>query len=89
MEVAQVYIIRLQDYINGLCTGMPAWEIIVRTAATTILLIWMKCFLFKDESELNYNSTFIQYRSFSSSYNECINQILEVVVDGIYITFMQ
>uniref|UniRef100_A0A0P4W7E3 sphinganine-1-phosphate aldolase n=1 Tax=Scylla olivacea TaxID=85551 RepID=A0A0P4W7E3_SCYOL len=50
MEVAQMYLVRLQEHINGLCTGMPAWEIILRTAATTILLVWVKGFLFKDES---------------------------------------
>ena len=52
MEIAQMYIVRLQEHVNSMCTGMAAWEIILKTVATTILLVWVKGFLFKDESEL-------------------------------------
>lgn len=42
--------VRLQESINDWCEDMPAWEIVLRTAAATVLFVWLKNFLFKDES---------------------------------------
>ncbi|KAK4322607.1 hypothetical protein Pmani_006638 [Petrolisthes manimaculis] len=33
-----------------MCEGKPAWEVVLRTAATTVLLVWTKNFLFKDDT---------------------------------------
>ncbi|XP_071550599.1 sphingosine-1-phosphate lyase 1 isoform X2 [Panulirus ornatus] len=52
MENLFDYIIMAQEYVNQLCEGKPAWEIILRTAVTTIILVWAKSFLFKNESLL-------------------------------------
>lgn len=50
MEVSKNYIVLLQDYVNKACEGKPAWEIILKTAGTTVLLVWAKDFIFQDES---------------------------------------
>lgn len=44
-------VVSVQETINRMCEGKPAWEVVLRTAATTVLLVWTKNFLFKDESE--------------------------------------
>ncbi|KAK8743596.1 hypothetical protein OTU49_001150 [Cherax quadricarinatus] len=52
MDSLHSYLMLIQEYVNHLCEGKPAWEIILRTAGTTILLIWVRNFLFKDETLL-------------------------------------
>ncbi|CAL4084712.1 unnamed protein product [Meganyctiphanes norvegica] len=50
MEVAHHYVVVGQDYINGLCEGKPAWEIVVKTATATIVIYYLKDFLWQDVS---------------------------------------
>ncbi|KAK7082517.1 Sphingosine-1-phosphate lyase 1 [Halocaridina rubra] len=50
MDVARNFIISLQDYVNEACEGKPSWEIVLRTAIVTLLFVWSKNFLMKDES---------------------------------------
>ncbi|XP_045595073.2 sphingosine-1-phosphate lyase [Procambarus clarkii] len=52
MEAFQDYLVMAQEYVNHICDGKPAWEIILRTAGATIILMWAKNFLFRDESLL-------------------------------------
>ncbi|XP_076064939.1 sphingosine-1-phosphate lyase [Oratosquilla oratoria] len=50
MEAVEAGVIFLQDYVNSMCEGKPAWKIVVTTAGTTLLLLWLKEFLFQGES---------------------------------------
>ena len=51
MEEIKGAVVKFQDFINGVCEGQPAWKIIVTTAGSTIGIIWLKDFLFQDESK--------------------------------------
>ncbi|XP_066974810.1 sphingosine-1-phosphate lyase-like [Macrobrachium rosenbergii] len=50
MEGIWYCLIQLQDYINEICKDTPSWQIILRTAGVTLVLVWLKGFLFQDES---------------------------------------
>nr|XP_033796849.1 sphingosine-1-phosphate lyase 1 isoform X2 [Geotrypetes seraphini] len=49
-EIGLKYLYEIRAYVNGLCSGMEAWQLITVTFVTTLLAVWLYEFLFQSES---------------------------------------
>jgi hypothetical protein len=46
------YLDHARIFINKQCTGLEAWQVIFYTLGITLVLVWLRDFLFREESEL-------------------------------------
>ncbi|XP_013384760.2 sphingosine-1-phosphate lyase 1 isoform X2 [Lingula anatina] len=51
-DIVQPYFEVFRLYMNDLCEGFEPWQIIIVTFGLTVVLVWLKEFLFQDESLL-------------------------------------
>lgn len=49
-ETALLYIEEAQSYVNSQCAGLEPWQIIAATLLSTLGVVWLKDFLFQQES---------------------------------------
>lgn len=49
-ETALLYIEEAQSFVNSQCAGLEPWQIIVATLLSTLGVVWLKGFLFQQES---------------------------------------
>ena len=57
-EVVKYHTYKTLNSINKFCEGYPSWQIILCTTGSTLLIVWLKNFLFQDESKFIINTFF-------------------------------
>lgn len=51
-DMALLYVEEARHFVNSQCAGLEPWQIIAATLLFTLVVVWLKGFLFQQESKL-------------------------------------